>query len=166
VLRKEKLYVNLEKCSFYFDHVVFLGFVVSSKSVQVDEEKVKAIQEWPIPKTVSEVRSFHSLTSFYMRFFKDLSTLAAPLNEIVKNNVSFRWGEKQKEVFAALKHKLTNAPILAMPNFAKSFEIECDASKVEIGIVLLQDGHPIAYFSETLSGVRALKTWKHYFLLK
>jgi len=61
VLRKEKLYANLEKCIFYFDHVVFLGFVVSSKGVQVDEEKVKAIQEWPTPKTISEVRGFHDL---------------------------------------------------------------------------------------------------------
>ena len=90
-------------------------------------------------------------------------------------------GEKQEEAFAALKHKLTNAHILTIANFAKSFEIECDASNVGIGAVLMQDGHPIAYFSEKLSGdalnystydkelyalVRALKTWQHYLLPK
>ena len=53
--------------------------------------------------------------------------------------MGFKWGEKQEEAFAALKHKLTNAHILTMPNFAKSFEIECDASNVDIGAVLLQD---------------------------
>ena len=179
MLRKEQLFANLEKCTFCTDHVVFLGFVISSNGVQVDEEKVKAIQEWPTPKSVTEVRSFHGLASFYRRFVKDFSTIAAPLNEVVKKNVGFHWGKKQEEAFAALKHQLTQAPILALPNFAKSFEIECDASNVGIGAVLLQEGHPIAYFSEKLSGaalnystydkelyalVRALKTWQHYLL--
>jgi hypothetical protein len=181
VLRYENLYANLEKCVFCTDHVIFLGFIVSSKGVHVDEEKVKAIREWPPPKNVSEVRSFHGLASFYRRFVKDFSTLAAPLNEIVKKDVGFKWGEKQEQDFAALKEKLTQAPILALPNFSKSFEIECDASNVGIGAVLLQEGHPLAYFSEKLKGaalnystydkelyslVRALQTWQHYLLPK
>ena len=58
VLRKEKLYANLKKCSFCTNHIVFLSYIVSTKGIEVDEEKVKAIKEWPIPKSVSEVRSF------------------------------------------------------------------------------------------------------------
>jgi len=101
--------------------VVFLGFVVNSSGVHVDKEKIKAIQEWPTPKSVSDVRSFHGLASFYRRFVKDFSTIAAPLNELVKKHVGFKWGQKQEQAFAALKDRLTHAPILALPNFAKSF---------------------------------------------
>ena len=72
ILRKEKLYANLKKCSFCMDKVVFLGYVVSAKGIEVDAEKVKAIKEWPTPKSIIEVRSFHDLASFYHRFVKDL----------------------------------------------------------------------------------------------
>jgi len=90
-------------------------------------------------------------------------------------------GEEQQKAFDILKERLTNAPILALPNFTKTFEIECDASNIGIGVVLLQEGHPIAYFSEKLKGshlnystydkelyalVRALHTWQHYLFPK
>ena len=84
VLREENLFTNIKKCTFCTNHVVFLEFLVSAEGVQVDDEKVKAIQEWPSPKTMSEVRSFHRLAIFYRRFVRDFSTLVAPLNEKVK----------------------------------------------------------------------------------
>ncbi|RDY04034.1 Retrovirus-related Pol polyprotein from transposon 17.6, partial [Mucuna pruriens] len=144
VLRENKLYRNLNKCSFILESVVFLGFVVSSKGISVDEEKVKAIREWPTPKNANEVRSFHGLASFYERFVKNFSSIATPLNEFVKKNVVFKWDDVHEKVFNLLKDKLTNAHLLCLPNFDKSFEIECDASS---------ESKPIAYFSEKFSGV-------------
>ena len=138
-LRNAKLYANLEKCAFCLDKVVFLGIVVSKDGVQVDETKVKAIRDWPILTSVKEVRSFHGLASFYSHFVKHFISKASPLNELVKKGVTFQWGDKQEVAFETLKHKLTNAPILALPNFQKSFELECDASVVGIGVVLIQE---------------------------
>ena len=90
-------------------------------------------------------------------------------------------GEKQEKAFETLKDKLTHAPILALPDFSKTFELGCDAFGVGIGVVLIQGGHPITYFSEKLKGpilnyptydkelyalIHALQTWEHYLVTK
>jgi len=166
----------LKSVPFAWRKIVFIGYVVIAQGIKMDEEKVKAIRGWLTPKSVSEVRSFHGLASFYRYFMKDFSTIAAPLNEVVKKSVGFKWGV-QELAFVLLKEKLCFAHILALPDFTKPFEIECDASGMGIGAILMQDRRPIAYFSEKLNGatlnyptynkelyalVRALETRQHY----
>ena len=153
-LRNEQLYANMEKCTFGVDKLVFLGFVVSSKGVHVDEAKIDAIKTWPQPTNLQQVRSFLGLAGFYRRFVKDFSTIASPLHALSKKNAPFVWGPSQDTAFHELKNFLTHAPLHVLPNFDKTFEVHCDASGNGIGGVLMQEKRPIAYFSEKLSGAQ------------
>ena len=83
---------------------------------------------------------------------KDFNTIVAPLTEIVKKSIGFKWNDEQDEAFNLFKDKICLAPVLALPDFTRAFEVECDASAIGIGAVLIQDRRPIAYFSEKLNG--------------
>ena len=103
--------------------MVFLGFVVSSKGVHVDETKIQAIKTWPQPTNLQQLHSFLGLAGFYRCFVKYFSTIATPLHALSKNNAPFVWGYLQSTAFDELKSLLTHPPILALPNFIKHLRL-------------------------------------------
>ncbi|KAL4325224.1 hypothetical protein GQ457_11G000740 [Hibiscus cannabinus] len=179
ILRDNGLVAKKSKCTFGQEAVEYLGHVVTRHGLTVDPNKVTAIQGWPVPRNVKEVRGFLGLVGYYRRFIKGFSTIAAPLSDLLKKNENFEWSQLAQEAFAQLKARLCTAPVLALPCFEKEFVIETDASGVGIGAVLIQENKPLAYFSQKLSGrmqgastyhremfaiTQAMSRWRQYLL--
>jgi hypothetical protein len=155
-LSDNKLYANFEKCAFNNPEVEYLGHVVSAEGIKPDPKKVQAVLQWPQPANKKELRSFLGLTQYFRKFIQGYSKIAAPLNALLKDNVDWRqpgvWTRECTAAFHTLKQHLTEAPVLAVPDFTKPFEVVCDASIVAVGAVLLQEGRPVAYESRKLTG--------------
>ena len=98
-LREHKLYAKFSKCEFSLDSVAFLGHVVSKDGISVDMKKVEAIQSWPRPTSVSEIRSFLGLTGYYRWLIKDFSRLAAPLTRLTQKQVAFQLNDACEKFF-------------------------------------------------------------------
>lgn len=147
VMLKNKLYVNLKKCSFMINKLLFFNLVI-----EADEEKVRAIHDQLIPKTISDMQSFHSLTTFYRRFIQNFSSIMALINECLKKKSLS--SIRKKNIVLLLNEKLCNALVLVLPNFNKLFEVGCDACGVGIKGVLSYEKHHIPFFSEKLNEAR------------
>lgn len=155
ILREANLKLQLVKCNFLQKEVHYLGHRIGSEGIKPDDRKIEAVQNFPIPSTVTQVKAFLGLCSYYRRFVKSFAKEAQPLFELTKKDVPFHWGEAQTAAFQNLKGRLISSPILKYPDFEKEFILSTDASKNGLGAVLSQnhDGkeHPIAYASRALN---------------
>jgi hypothetical protein len=124
------------------------------------------------------LRSFLGLTGYYRRFIQGYGVICRPLHDLLKKD-AFNWTPQLSIAFQTLKDKLSIALVLALPNFSLPFVLETDASRFRLGVVLMQQGRPIAFYSEALGPkasaqstyykeafaiLQALKRWRHYFL--
>lgn len=150
ILKEHQFQVRLSKCVFAQQQLNYLGHVLSSARVATYSSKIAIVKNWPIPSSVKKLRSFLGMAGYYRRFVQNFGAIAKPLTELLKKGQLFVWTVNHEESFNALKQALVTAPVLALPNFDKSFVVQTDASEKGIGVVLHQEGHPIAFFSKAL----------------
>jgi len=137
-------------CSFARSEVEYLGHIVSQDGVAANTSKIQTMVNWPMPKTIKALRGFLGLTRYYRKFVQDYGKISAPLTTLSKND-AFLWNNVAEEAFARLKRAVTTTPVLALSDFNKMFVLECDASGLGIGVVLMQEGQLIAFTSRVLS---------------
>ncbi|XP_042954591.1 uncharacterized protein LOC122291003 [Carya illinoinensis] len=178
ILEEHHFFIKASKCAFMERELEYLGHFISGEGVKVDQRKIEAMVEWPLPHDVSALRGFLGLTSYYRRFVKNYGLIAKPLTSLLKKD-NFAWTQEAMEAFDELKRAMTTTPVLALPNFEKPFEVYTDVSGEGIGAVLVQEKRPIAFISkalgpmkkawstyarEMLAVVHAVKVWRPYLL--
>jgi len=177
-LESNQFFLKSTKCIFAQSSISYLGHIITAHGVGPDPEKIEAMTNWPPPKTIKQLRGFLGLTGFYRKFIKHYASIAHALTELLKKD-SFVWSEAAQSTFDKLKEAMTQAPVLALPNFEQEFQLDTDASGVGMGAVLSQNGHPIAFFSkkfcpkllkastyvrELCAITSAVKKWRAYLL--
>ncbi|GJR43510.1 reverse transcriptase domain-containing protein [Tanacetum coccineum] len=149
------LVLNWEKCHFMCKEGIVLGHKISKSGIEVDRAKVDVIAKLPHPTTVKGVRSFLGHAGFYRRFIQDFSKIARPMTHLLEKETPFVFSKDCIDAFQTLKKKLTEAPILVVPDWNLPFELMCDASDFAIGAVLgqrkMKHFQPIHYASKTMT---------------
>jgi RNase H-like domain found in reverse transcriptase len=160
------------KCSFGVQSVEYLGHLISTQGVTTDPQKIKTMQNWPVPTTLRVLRGFLGLTSYYRKFIHNYGAISKPLTDLLQKN-AFKWTLEAGTAFQQLKHAMCTASVLALPDFSKSFTLETDACGTIIGAVLMQEGRPSkalgmknqllsTYEKEYLVLLTAVQKWRHY----
>jgi len=180
-LEENDLYVKLEKYKWKVREVGFLGVVIESDGIKMEEEKVKGILDWPILKCIQNMQKFLGLANYYCQFIKGFVSIARPLHNIIKKDQKWDWIERQEKAFRELKEWFTKEPVLVVPDLNKKMRMEVDVSDYTIGGVLLmecKDGlwKPMAFLSKSLNKternykihnkemlaiIRGLENWRH-----
>ena len=130
------------KCHLGLLQVTYLGHIFSATGMKPDPSKLSAIQDWPMPTSVSEVHSFLGLASYYRRYMDQFAEIATPLYRLTRKNTTFNWNSACQTAFTVLKQNLAQAPVLAFPSFeegAAPFLLQTDSSAIGLGAVLEQN---------------------------
>ncbi|KAG1114109.1 hypothetical protein G6F61_010372 [Rhizopus arrhizus] len=157
-LRSASLTANLKKCHFASDRISFLGYIISPDGLHTDPEKIRAVTDFPQPTDIAPLRSFLGLAGYYRCFISKFSSLASPLNDLLKKDAVWSWSSIHQHAFDTLKQALISAPVLRFPDFSRPFELHTDgACTAGIGVILCQRdprnnrAYAVAYASRSLS---------------
>ena len=155
-LREHQLYARPSKCTFFTDTVEYLGHIIGPDGIKPNPALVKAIVEFPQPRTLKELQSFLGLANYYRKFIKNYSKISLPLTDALQHASNSRpviFTDAMVQAFNDLKTALTNDPCLKLPDPDGEYEVTTDASEDEatVGAVLTQYGHPIAFESKKLN---------------
>jgi RNase H-like domain found in reverse transcriptase len=163
VLKDNQLTAAVHKCSLNQAQVLFLGHIISAEGVQADPAKVKAIMEYPRPQDVHGLRSFLGMTNYFRKFVYGYARIVHPLTDMLKNPVKGKgppgkhapltWSSAADAAFDQIKHALSQAPVLALPDWSTDavFDMVCDASYQGLAGILTQHDRPIAFESRKLN---------------
>ncbi|WMV57858.1 hypothetical protein MTR67_051243 [Solanum verrucosum] len=152
-LKDRQLFGKFSKCEFWLQSVAFLGHIVSSEGIRVDSQKIEEVKQWPRPTSPTDIRSFLGLVGYYRRFVEGFSSIASPLTKLTQKKVKFQWSDDCEKSIAELKTRLTRTPILTLLEGSNGYVIYCEASRVDLGCVLMQRGKVIAYASRQLKTI-------------
>lgn len=154
-LKRFKVKVNLDKCEFLVEKVAYLGHEISERGLSPSEEKVRAIVKVPTPKDVTQLKSYLGMVNYYSKFVPNLSIRLAPLYELIRKNVRFRWTKECERVFQESKRMLLDNRVLQLYDPKLPIVVICDSSAVGVGAVLCHKigevERPVFYVSSTLS---------------
>ncbi len=158
-LKEHGLKLKASKCVFFRQEVKYLGHIINQHGIRTDPDKVSAVQNWPVPSNLKELRKFLGFTGFYRKFVRNYAQIARPLYSLMKAENSkakfFPWGEKEQASFDLLIQKLTSSPTLGYADYSREFVLHTDASQDGLGAVLYQDQAEgrkvIAFASRSLS---------------
>jgi hypothetical protein len=134
-----------------------LGHLVGKYGIRMDSKKIEAMQGWPHPNTLNRLHGFLGLTGYYRKFVKSYGKIAAPLTALLKKN-SFTWTATIAQDFQTLNMAMCNTPILSLLHLTNTFVLECDSLGKGIGVVLMQEGQPLAFTRKQLSEINLGKS--------
>ena len=142
--------------------VKYLAHIISGEGVKVDTSKLEVVKNWPVPKTVKQVKSFLGFIGYYRKYIYQFAKKATVLHNLLRKEVNWEWTDQCQKAFELLRDSMLSAPILAFADMNKEFILTTDASKEAIGFVLSQIGpdgkeHPISYSGRSLR--KSEKNW-------
>ena len=153
--RKANLRMNPAKCHFGLRQVQFLGHTITDAGIKPNEDKVRVMAEFPVPKNVKALRSFLSLVSFYRRYVYRHSEIVSPLLKLLRKDAEYIWDESCQAAFEKMKIAMTTAPILKLPVIGQQFYLLTDASRQAISYTLAQKNQD-NIICPTMYGARSL----------